>query len=143
MKKPVLVVMAAGMGSRYGGLKQIDPVDKEGHIIMDFSIFDAVKAGFEKVVFIIKKENEQAFRTAIGDRLSEKIKVSYVFQELTNLPEGYVVPEGRVKPWGTGHAIMSCMGEIDGPFVVINADDFYGSHAFQVAYDYLTTHQDE
>lgn len=143
MKKPVLVVMAAGMGSRYGGLKQIDPVDKEGHIIMDFSIFDAVKAGFEKVVFIIKKENEQDFRTAIGDRLSEKIKVSYVFQELTNLPEGYVVPEGRVKPWGTGHAIMSCMGEIDGPFVVINADDFYGSHAFQVAYDYLTTHQDE
>ena len=135
--------MAAGMGSRYGGLKQIDPVDKEGHIIMDFSIFDAVKAGFEKVVFIIKKENEQDFRAAIGDRLSEKIKVSYVFQELTNLPEGYVVPEGRVKPWGTGHAIMSCMGEIDGPFVVINADDFYGSHAFQVAYDYLTTHQDE
>ena len=143
MKKPVLVVMAAGMGSRYGGLKQIDPVDKEGHIIMDFSIFDAVKAGFEKVVFIIKKENEQDFRAAIGDRLSEKIKVSYVFQELTNLPEGYVVPEGRVKPWGTGHAIMSCMGEIDGPFVVINADDFYRSHAFQVAYDYLTTHQDE
>ena len=143
MKKPVLVVMAAGMGSRYGGLKQIDPVDKEGDLIMDFSIFDAVKAGFEKVVFIIKKENEQDFRAAIGDRLSEKIKVSYVFQELTNLPEGYVVPEGRVKPWGTGHAIMSCMGEIDGPFVVINADDFYGSHAFQVAYDYLTTHQDE
>ena len=102
MKKPVLVVMAAGMGSRYGGLKQIDPVDKEGHIIMDFSIFDAVKAGFEKVVFIIKKENEQDFRAAIGDRLSEKIKVSYVFQELTNLPEGYVIPEGRVKPWGTG-----------------------------------------
>ena len=143
MKKPVLVVMAAGMGSRYGGLKQIDPVDKEGHIIMDFSIFDAVKAGFEKVVFIIKKENEQDFRAAIGDRLSEKIKVSYVLQALTNLPEGYVLPEGRVKPWGTGHAIMSCMGEIDGPFVVINADDFYGSHAFQVAYDYLTTHQDE
>lgn len=143
MKKPVLVVMAAGMGSRYGGLKQIDPVDKEGHIIMDFSIFDAVKAGFEKVVFIIKKENEQDFRSAIGDRLSEKIKVSYVFQELTNLPEGYAVPEGRVKPWGTGHAILSCVGEIDGPFVVINADDFYGSHAFQMAYDYLTTHQDE
>lgn len=143
MKKPVLVVMAAGMGSRYGGLKQIDPVDKEGHIIMDFSIFDAVKAGFEKVVFIIKKENEQDFRSAIGDRLSEKIKVSYVFQELTNLPEGYAVPEGRVKPWGTGHAIISCVGEIDGPFVVINADDFYGSHAFQMAYDYLTTHQNE
>ncbi len=143
MKKPILVVMAAGMGSRYGGLKQIDPVDKEGHIIMDFSIYDAVKAGFEKVVFIIKKENEQDFRSAIGDRLSKKIKVFYVFQELTNLPEGYAVPEGRVKPWGTGHAIMSCIGEIDGPFVVINADDFYGSHAFKMAYDYLTTHQDE
>ena len=100
MKKPVLVVMAAGMGSRYGGLKQIDPVDKEGHIIMDFSIFDAVKAGFEKVVFIIKKENEQAFRTAIGDRLSEKIKVSYVFQELTNLPEGYAGSRGESKALG-------------------------------------------
>ena len=143
MKKPVLVIMAAGMGSRYGGLKQIDPVDKEGHIIIDFSIYDAVKAGFEEVVFIIKRANEQDFRSAIGDRLSEKIKVSYVFQELTNLPKGYQVPEGRVKPWGTGHAIMSCIGQIDGPFVVINADDFYGSHAFQMAYDYLTSHQDE
>ena len=93
MKKPVLVVMAAGMGSRYGGLKQIDPIDKEGHIIMDFSIYDAVRAGFEKVVFIIKRENEQAFREAIGDRLSKQIEVAYVFQELTNLPEGYAVPE--------------------------------------------------
>ena len=107
MKKPVLVVMAAGMGSRYGGLKQIDPIDKEGHIIMDFSIYDAVRAGFEKVVFIIKRENEQAFREAIGDRLSKQIEVAYVFQELTNLPEGYAVPEGRVKPWGTGHAVLS------------------------------------
>ena len=105
MKKPVLVVMAAGMGSRYGGLKQIDPIDKEGHIIMDFSIYDAVRAGFEKVVFIIKKENEEAFREAIGERLSKQIEVAYVFQELTNIPEGYSVPEGRVKPWGTGHAV--------------------------------------
>ena len=96
MKKPVLVVMAAGMGSRYGGLKQIDPIDKEGHIIMDFSIYDAVRAGFEKVVFIIKRENEEAFREAIGDRLSKQIEVAYVFQELTNIPEGYSVPEGRV-----------------------------------------------
>ena len=95
MKKPVLVVMAAGMGSRYGGLKQIDPIDKEGHIIMDFSIYDAVRAGFEKVVFIIKKENEEAFREAIGERLSKQIEVAYVFQELTNIPEGYSVPEGR------------------------------------------------
>ena len=99
MNKPVLVVMAAGMGSRYGGLKQIDPVDKEGHIIMDFSVYDAVKAGFQKVVFIIKKENEADFRSAIGDRLSNQLEVSYVFQDLQNIPEGYEVPEGRVKPW--------------------------------------------
>ena len=138
MKKPVLVVMAAGMGSRYGGLKQIDPVDKEGHIIMDFSVYDAVRAGFEKVIFIIKRENEEAFRRAIGDRLSEKLQVVYVFQELENLPEGFQVPEGREKPWGTGHAVLSCIDEIDGPFVVINADDYYGSHAFQMAYDFLT-----
>ena len=143
MKKPVLVVMAAGMGSRYGGLKQIDPIDKEGHIIMDFSIYDAVRAGFEKVVFIIKRENEQAFREAIGDRLSKQIEVAYVFQELTNLPEGYAVPEGRVKPWGTGHAVLSCIDEIDGPFAVINADDYYGVHAFKMAYDFLTSEQEE
>lgn len=143
MKKPVLVVMAAGMGSRYGGLKQIDPIDKEGHIIMDFSIFDAVKAGFEKVVFIIKKENEQDFRGAIGDRLSKQIEVAYVFQDINNLPEGYEVPEGRVKPWGTGHAILSCLDVIDGPFAVVNADDYYGSHAFKMAYDYLTANEDD
>ena len=143
MKKPVLVVMAAGMGSRYGGLKQIDPVDKQGHIIMDFSIYDAVNAGFEKVVFIIKKENEADFKAAIGDRLSKVIEVEYVFQDLNNLPEGYGVPEGRVKPWGTGHAILSCIGTVDAPFAVINADDYYGSHAFQMIYDYLTTHEDD
>ena len=143
MKKPVLVVMAAGMGSRYGGLKQIDPVDKQGHIIMDFSIYDAVKAGFEKVVFIIKKENEADFKAAIGDRLSKVIDVEYVFQDLHNLPEGYEVPEGRVKPWGTGHAILSCIGTVDAPFAVINADDNYGSHAFKMIYDYLTTHGDD
>ena len=143
MKKPVLVVMAAGMGSRYGGLKQIDPIDGDGHIIMDFSIFDAVRAGFEKVVFIIKRENELAFREAIGDRLGKYVKVAYVFQELDNLPEGYSVPEGRVKPWGTGHAVLSCIDEIDGPFVVINADDYYGIHAFRMAYDFLTENQNE
>ena len=124
MKEPVLVVMAAGMGSRYGGLKQIDPVDQEGHIIMDFSIYDAVRAGFKKVIFIIKKENEQDFRDAIGDRLSDKVEIVYVHQDLNNIPEGFQVPEGRVKPWGTGHAVLSCAGEIDGPFVVINADDY-------------------
>lgn len=143
MKKPVLVIMAAGMGSRYGGLKQIDPVDKQGHIIMDFSIYDAVKAGFEKVVFIIKRENEADFKAAIGDRMSKVIEVEYVFQDLHNLPEGYEVPEGRVKPWGTGHAILSCLGTVDAPFAVINADDYYGSHAFQMIYDYLTSHEDD
>lgn len=137
MKKPVLVVMAAGMGSRYGGLKQIDPVDKEGHIIMDFSVYDAVRAGFEKVIFIIKKEIEADFRAAIGDRLSRQVEVVYVYQDLNNLPDGYAVPEGRVKPWGTGHAVLSCIDEIDGPFAVINADDYYGIHAFQMAYDFL------
>ncbi len=142
MKKPVLVVMAAGMGSRYGGLKQIDPIDQEGHIIMDFSIYDAVRAGFEKVVFIIKKENEADFKEAIGNRMSEHVEVSYVFQDLHNLPDGYEVPEGRVKPWGTGHAVLSCLGEIDGPLVVINADDYYGRHAFQMAYDFLTQTED-
>ncbi len=142
MNKPVLVVMAAGMGSRYGGLKQIDPVDQEGHIIIDFSIYDAVQAGFEKVIFIIKRENEADFRAAIGDRLSRQIEVAYVFQEIGNLPEGYSVPEGRVKPWGTGHAILSCAGEIDGPFAVINADDYYGSHAFRMAYDFLSASEE-
>ncbi len=143
MNKPVLVVMAAGMGSRYGGLKQIDPVDEQGHIIIDFSIYDAVRAGFEKVVFIIKKENEADFHEAILDRLSTQIEVSYVFQELTNLPEGYTVPEGRVKPWGTAHAVFSCAETIDGPFVVINADDYYGSRAFQMAYQFLTEQEDD
>ena len=143
MKQPVLVVMAAGMGSRYGGLKQIDPVDKEGHIIMDFSVYDAVKAGFKKVIFIIKKENEADFKAAIGDRLSKHLDVTYVFQDLKNLPEGYEVPEERDKPWGTGHAVLSCIDEIDGPFAVINADDYYGANAFRMAYDFLTQNQDE
>ena len=143
MKQPVLVVMAAGMGSRYGGLKQIDPVDKEGHIIMDFSVYDAVKAGFKKVIFIIKKENEADFKAAIGDRLSKHLDVTYVFQDLKNLPEGYEVPEGRVKPWGTGHAVLSCIDEINGSFAVINADDYYGANAFRMAYDFLTQNQDE
>ena len=141
MKEPVLVVMAAGMGSRYGGLKQIDPVDQEGHIIMDFSIYDAVRAGFKKVIFIIKKENEQDFRDAIGDRLSDKVEIVYVHQDLNNIPEGFQVPEGRVKPWGTGHAIMICIDVIDGPFAVINADDYYGKEAYVKVHDYLIQEQ--
>ena len=143
MKKPALVIMAAGMGSRYGGLKQIDPIDQEGHIIMDFSIYDAVKAGFEKVVFIIKKENEADFRESIGNRMEKQIQVEYVFQDLHNIPEGFEVPEGRVKPWGTGHAVLSAIDAIDGPFAVINADDYYGQQAFQKIYDFLTTQQDD
>lgn len=143
MDKPVLVIMAAGMGSRYGGLKQIDPVDAQGHIIMDFSMYDARKAGFEKVIFIIKRENEKDFREAVGDRISQYMEVSYVFQEAGNLPEGYGVPKGRVKPWGTGHAVLCCSGEIDGPFAVINADDYYGAEAFKLIYDYLASHQDD
>ena len=143
MKKPVLVIMAAGMGSRYGGLKQIDPVDNEGHIIMDFSIYDAKRAGFEKVVFIIKKAIEKEFKAGIGDRISPYMDVEYVYQELDTLPEGFEVPEGRVKPFGTGHAILSCKDVVDGPFAVINADDYYGVHAFQEIYNYLTENEDD
>lgn len=143
MNKPVLVIMAAGMGSRYGGLKQIDPIDEQGHIIMDFSIFDAKRAGFEKVVFIIKRENEQDFKEAIGKRIEEVMEVEYVFQDINNIPGGFVVPEGRVKPWGTAHAVLSAIDVIDGPFAVINADDYYGRDAFQKIYDYLSTHQDD
>ncbi len=143
MIKPVLVIMAAGMGSRYGGLKQIDPVDDEGHIIMDFSMYDARKAGFEKVIFIIKRENEKDFREIVGDRISEYMEVAYAFQEITNIPDGYTVPEGRVKPWGTGHAILSCIDEVDGPFAVVNADDYYGAEAFKLIYDYLASHKDD
>lgn len=143
MKKPVLVIMAAGMGSRYGGLKQIDPVDKEGHIIMDFSIYDAKRAGFGKVVFIIKRENEKDFKEAVGHRMEQVMDVAYVFQDINQIPDGFQAPEGRVKPWGTAHAVLSAMDEVDGPFAVINADDYYGRHAFQVIYDYLTTHEDD
>ena len=143
MKKPVLVIMAAGMGSRYGGLKQIDPVDEHGHMIIDFSLYDAKQAGFEKVVFIIKKENEEIFKEVIGSRIAEYMEVAYVFQDLQNIPEGFIVPEGRVKPWGTGHAVLSCIDIVDGPFAVINADDYYGRKAFQVIYDYLASHEDD
>ena len=143
MKDPVLVIMAAGMGSRYGGLKQIDPVDEQGHIIMDFSIYDAIRAGFRKVIFVIRKEHHEAFRNAIGDRISGNIRVEYVFQELTDIPEGFSVPEGREKPWGTGHAVYSCRDAIDGPFAVINADDYYGPEAFSLIYDTLASSEDD
>lgn len=142
MKAPALVIMAAGMGSRYGGLKQIDTVDEYGNIIVDYSIYDAKKAGFEKVVFIIKRENEQIFREVIGDRVSRYIDVEYVFQDINNIPEEYEVPEGRIKPWGTGHAVLSCENTVDRPFVIVNADDYYGREAFKLMYDYLMNTED-
>ena len=137
MNKPVLVIMAAGMGSRFGGLKQIEPIDDKGHMIIDFSIYDAIRAGFEKIYFIIKRENEAIFREKIGNRISPFVKVGYIYQDLDNLPVGYSVPAGRIKPWGTGHAVLSCLGKIDGSFAVINADDYYGKSAFSIIYDFL------
>ena len=143
MKEPVLIVMAAGMGSRYGGLKQMDPVDEQGHAILDFSVYDAKRAGFKKVVFIIKHAIEKDFREIVGKRIEPFMEVEYVFQELDKLPEGYQVPEGREKPFGTGHALLCCKDVVDAPFAVINADDYYGPKAFQMLYDYLTTHEDD
>ena len=137
MKKPLLVIMAAGIGSRFGGLKQLAPVGKNGEPIIEFSLYDAINAGFETVVFIIKKEIEQEFRQLIGDKVKRKIKVHYVFQSLDQLPEGFPVPEGRIKPWGTSHAILCAKSVIDGPFAVINADDYYGRDAFRVVYRHL------
>ena len=142
MKKPVLVVMAAGMGSRYGGLKQIDPVGNHGQLIIDYSIYDARRAGFETVVFVIKHEIEETFKRAIGDRLSKVIDVKYAYQELADLPAGYEIPEGRIKPWGTCHAILAARKIVDGPFAVINADDCYGPEAFRAIYNYLSTTED-
>lgn len=128
-----LVILAAGMGSRYGGLKQIDPVGPDNSIIIDYSVYDALKSGFNKVVFIIKKENEELFKEVIGDKVSKYIDVEYVFQSLDNLPEGFTVPEGRVKPWGTAHALYCCKGVVNEPFAVINSDDFYGRGAYAAA----------
>ncbi len=143
MKEPVLVIMAAGMGSRYGGLKQIDPVDAAGNKILDFSIYDALRAGFKKAVFIIKKENEILFKECIGDAVSRHMEVEYVFQDIKDVPDGFNIPNERIKPWGTAHAIFSCREVVKGPFAVINADDYYGVEAFKVLYDFLTTHEDD
>ena len=137
MKEPVLVIMAAGMGSRFGGLKQITSVDDEGHKIIDFSLYDARRAGFKKVVFIIKHQIEEDFKAAVGSRTEKYFDVRYVFQELDRLPSGYFVPEGRVKPWGTAHAIACAKEAIDGPFAVINSDDYYGAHALETVCNYL------
>ena len=136
-KEPILLIMAAGMGSRYGGLKQMDPVGPGGETILDYSVFDARRAGFKRVVFLIKHAIEGDFRRLVGDRISRHMEVSYAFQELDRLPAGYRVPEGRVKPYGTGHAVLCCSELIDAPFAAINADDYYGPHAFQAAYEEL------
>ena len=141
-KQPAFVIMAAGMGSRFGGLKQIEPVDAAGHILMDFSIHDALRAGFGKIVFVIKKENEAAFRAAVGGRTEKKAETVYVFQDTADLPEGFAVPEGRVKPWGTGHAVYACRHAVDVPFAVINADDFYGADAFAKLGAFLRSAED-
>lgn len=142
-KEPTLVIMAAGMGSRYGGLKQMDPITKEGEILLDFSLYDSVRAGFKKVVFIIKKEIEADFRPLVEGRSSDHIDVAYAFQEIGNLPQGYSLPEGREKPWGTSHAVLVAKDLIEGPFCVINADDYYGPAAFEKAYKYLKSAEDD
>lgn len=137
MKKNTLVIMAAGLGSRFGGIKQLEPVGPSGEIIMDYSIYDAIEAGFQKVMFIIRKDLEADFKEVIGERISKHIEVEYVFQDIDNLPEGYVKPEGRTKPWGTGQAVLSCLGHLEDPFVVINADDYYGKEAFVKVNEFL------
>ena len=142
MKKTTLVVMAAGMGSRYGGLKQIDPIGPNGEFILDYSVFDAAEAGFDRVIFVIKHEIEEDFRRITDGRYDGKIEVDYAFQNITDLPEGFSVPEDRVKPWGTGHAVLACRDMIDGPFAVINADDYYGKETFRLIHDELVKEKD-
>ena len=143
MNKPTLVIMAAGMGSRFGGSKQIAPVDDAGHVIIDFSIYDAIRAGFGKVVCVIKPGMEADFSRAIGDRLSRHVALSYACQRLEDIPAGFAVPEGREKPWGTGQAVLCALGAVEGPFAVINADDFYGRGAFEAAGAFLAAEGDE
>lgn len=133
-----LIIMAAGIGSRYGkGIKQLAKIGPHDEIIMDYSIYDALEAGFNKVVFIIRKDIEKEFKEVIGNRIEKHIQVEYVFQEINNIPEGCTVPEGRIKPWGTGQAILSCKGIVNEPFVIINADDYYGKVAFKKLHDFL------
>lgn len=142
MTDPTLAVMAAGIGTRYGGLKQIDPVGLNGEIILEYSIYDALKAGFRQVVFIIRQDMEAAFRARVGRATEKRMDTVYVFQDLGNVPEGFIVPADRKKPWGTGHAVLSCKDAVYTPFAVINADDYYGATAFQALADYLRQAQD-
>ena len=143
MQEPCLVILAAGMGSRFGGIKQITPVDEHGHAIIDFSLYDAYRAGFRKVVFIIKHEIEEDFKAAVGRRMEKYFDVRYVFQQVDMLPEGYAVPPERKKPWGTAHAVLCAAQAIDGPFAVINADDFYGRGAFETIFRFLAEDRPE
>ena len=143
MREPILLIMAAGMGSRYGGPKQIDPVGRHGEIIIDYSIYDALKAGFKRVVCVITEKIEKDFHEVIGDRLHGICEAHYCYQSLEDIPEGFSVPEGRSKPWGTAQAVLSARKWIDAPFAVINADDFYGAEAFRLIYDYLIHAQDD
>lgn len=138
-----LVVMAAGMGSRFGGLKQIEPVGPNGEFIIDYSIYDAMKAGFDKVVFIIKEENYDIFRDTIGKRIEGKINVEYVFQDIKNVPDGVVIPSDRVKPLGTGHAVLSCKGTVNDDFIIINSDDFYGRDAYVKAANFFKENKED
>lgn len=137
MEKPVLLIMAAGLGSRFKGQKQVTPVDAAGHLIIDYTIFDARRAGFDTVIFVIKEDMREAFHAAIGRRIERDMTVKYVYQRMEDVPEGIEIPQGRVKPWGTAHATLSARHEIKGPFAVVNADDFYGRSAFQSIYDFL------
>ncbi len=141
--EPSLAILAAGMGSRFGGLKQITPIGDNGELIIDFSVYDAIRAGFKKIVFIIKKENEEDFERLIGGKIRPFAQVEYVYQSLDDIPDGEQVPQGRTKPWGTGHAALCCRNAIREPFAVINADDYYGQQAFQVLYNYLSNAQDD
>ena len=141
--QPTLLILAAGMGSRYGGLKQLDPMGPNGETVLDYSVYDAIRSGFGKVVFVIRRDFADAFKSAVGEKFSARIEVAYAYQELADLPDGFSVPEGREKPWGTAHAIRAARNEIDCPFAVINADDFYGRDAYQQLADYFNRRDDE
>ena len=143
MAKPTLVIMAAGMGSRFGGLKQIEPVSGKDEIILDFSLFDAMRAGFDRAVIIIKRENEADFRRLIDHKAGQHMKIEYAYQDINDIPEGFAIPEGRTKPWGTAHAVLAARHLVDGNFCVINSDDYYGPEAFKLMYDFLEAASDE